>query len=77
MGSNLQLKIEHFWVRALSVPVTETRRLPGSNDDVLHSIFAQNRVQCAVHHGNVDIVDIVDIGRVSQRILLTSQSIHV
>ena len=34
MGSNLQLKIEHFWVREFL----------GSNDDVLHSIFAQSAV---------------------------------
>ena len=65
MGSNLQLKIEHFWVRA------------GENfwgAMMMSCIQYSHRVQCAVHHGDVDIVD---IGRVSQRILLTSQSIHV
>ena len=68
MGSNLQLEIEHFWVRG------------GENflgAIMMSCIQYSHRVQCAVPHGDVDIVDIVDIGRVSQRILLTSQSIHV
>ena len=68
MGSNLQLKIEHFWVRT-------GEHFWGAM--MMSCIQYSHRVQCAVNHGDVDIVDIVDIGRVSQRILLTSQSIHV
>ena len=75
MGSNLQLNIEQFWVRALVFLLQ--RPAAGRGATMMSCIQYSHRVQCAVHHGDVDIVDIVDIGRVSQRILLTSQSIHV